>query len=232
MRPPLFLRTPKRRIHPQTPRQQNYINALLEKDLVFALGAAGTGKTYLAAAAAIAHLQAGRVSRIVLTRPALEAGERLGFLPGDMREKIDPYLRPLYDALRDLMGEEEAERHRRTDALEVAPLAFMRGRSFSETFVVLDEAQNCTMQQMKMALTRLGPGGRMVAAGDPSQSDLPSGTRCGLTHAVSLLEDHPEIAIVRFSDQDVLRHGLVRDIVEAYARPRALNMGKRESGDG
>src|ERR687885_954927 len=184
--------------------------------MVFGLGPAGTGKTYLAVAAAVDMLMSGLVERIILSRPAVEAGERLGFLPGDMREKIDPYLRPLYDALYDMMPADRVERGLQSDVIEIAPLAFMRGRTLSNAVVILDEAQNCTSMQMKMALTRLGENSKMIVTGDPSQVDLPPGQVSGLSEALRILEGVEGIARVRFSDADVVRHPLVARIVRAY----------------
>ena len=196
--------------------QQEYIEALSEADLVFALGPAGTGKTYLAVVHAVSLLEDGKVDRIILSRPAVEAGERLGFLPGDMREKVDPYVRPLYDALYDVMPVDRVEREIEAGIIEIAPLAFMRGRTLSNAAVILDEAQNCTSQQMRMFLTRLGEGSQMVVTGDPSQTDLQSGDRPGLNEAVDLLTGVEGVAQILFTDQDVVRHDLVSRIVRAY----------------
>ena len=198
----------------RTAAQATYIELMRSHDLVFGIGPAGTGKTYLAAAYGAHLLFERRVERLILARPALEAGERLGFLPGDIREKIDPYLRPLYDALFDVMGE-KCMKLMETGIIEVAPLAFMRGRTLSHAFVILDEAQNCTPAQMKMCLTRLGEESRMVVTGDPSQSDLPAGP-AGLTEAVSFLEGVEGVGVARFSEADVVRHALVTRIVTAY----------------
>ena len=205
---------------PRTAAQAAYIELMRAHDLVFGIGPAGTGKTYLAAAYGAHLLYERRVERLILARPALEAGERLGFLPGDIREKIDPYLRPLYDALFDVMGD-KAMKLMETGIIEVAPLAFMRGRTLSHAFVILDEAQNCTPAQMKMCLTRLGEDSRMVVTGDPSQSDLPSGPQ-GLSEAVSFLEGVEGVGIARFADADVVRHPLVTRIVSAYQRHEDL----------
>jgi len=199
----------------RTAAQAAYIDLMRSHDLVFGIGPAGTGKTYLAAAYGAHLLFERRVERLILARPALEAGERLGFLPGDIREKIDPYLRPLYDALFDVIGSEKCMKLMETGIIEIAPLAFMRGRTLSHAFVILDEAQNCTPAQMKMCLTRLGEESRMVITGDPSQSDLPSGPQ-GLTEAVGFLENVEGVGIARFSDADVVRHALVTRIVAAY----------------
>jgi phosphate starvation-inducible PhoH-like protein len=196
--------------------QSAYIQALQRTDLVFGVGPAGTGKTYLAVAYAAQCLERGLVDRIVLSRPAVEAGERLGFLPGDMREKVDPYLRPLYDALYDVLPQAKVERDLETGVIEIAPLAFMRGRTLAHSFVILDEAQNTTSMQMKMFLTRLGEGSKMVVTGDPSQIDLPSGQRSGLEEAVGLLAGVRGIEAIRFTAADVVRRDLVARIVEAY----------------
>ena len=215
-------RTRKRRIAARSPGQAAYIKALRESDLVFGLGPAGTGKTYLAVAAAVDLLMTGRVERIILSRPAVEAGERLGFLPGDLRDKVDPYLRPIFDALNDMLPADQLARRLGTGEIEVAPIAFMRGRTLARAFVILDEAQNTTPVQIKMFLTRLGEGSRMVVTGDPSQVDLPPGTRSGLAEALETLESVDGISIVRFSDRDVVRHEFVARIVRAYeARERA-----------
>jgi phosphate starvation-inducible protein PhoH and related proteins len=215
-------RTRKRRIAARSPGQAAYIRALRESDLVFGLGPAGTGKTYLAVAAAVDLLMTGRVERIILSRPAVEAGERLGFLPGDLRDKVDPYLRPIFDALNDMLPADQLARRLGTGEIEVAPIAFMRGRTLSRAFVILDEAQNTTPVQIKMFLTRLGEGSRMVVTGDPSQVDLPPGTRSGLAEALETLQNVDGISIVRFTDRDVVRHEFVARIVRAYeARERA-----------
>ncbi|MDR1045426.1 MAG: PhoH family protein [Candidatus Adiutrix sp.] len=206
----------RRRVAVRNPAQKAYLEAMAGHDLVFGLGPAGTGKTYLAVAMAVAALGEGQVGRIIITRPAVEAGERLGFLPGDLAEKINPYLRPLYDALDDLIPYEKYVKLSERRVIEVAPLAFMRGRTLGEAFVILDEAQNCTREQMKMFLTRLGPGSRAVVTGDPGQSDLPGGDPAGLKEAVSILSGLPGIAFCRFSPKDVIRHRLVKKIIEAY----------------
>ena len=211
-----ILRTPKRHISARSVGQEAYIRALMDRDLVFGLGPAGTGKTYLAVGMAVSLLTSGRVDRIVLSRPAVEAGERLGFLPGDMRDKIDPYLRPLYDALYDMMPADQADRRLETGEIEVAPLAFMRGRTLSNAHVILDEAQNTTPVQMKMFLTRLGENARMVVTGDLSQIDLPAGAICGLRHAVRTLKEMEGVGIVNPGVGDVVRHELVSRIVSAY----------------
>lgn len=210
------IRTPKRHISARSAGQKRYIRALQENELVFGLGPAGTGKTYLAVGMAVSMLTAGRVDRIILSRPAVEAGERLGFLPGDMRDKIDPYLRPLYDALYDMMPPDQVDRRLETGEIEVAPLAFMRGRTLSNAYVILDEAQNATPVQMKMFLTRLGENARMVVTGDLSQIDLPSGVVSGLRHAIRTLEGVDDVAAVHLDAEDVVRHELVSRIVRAY----------------
>jgi len=212
----LTIRTRKRHVTPRSPGQAAYMRALEKNELVFALGPAGTGKTYIAVAKAIAMKITGKVDRIVLSRPAVEAGERLGFLPGDMRDKVDPYLRPLYDALYDMMPGDQVLRNLESGEIEVAPLAFMRGRTLSNSFVILDEAQNTTPVQMKMFLTRLGKNSRMVVTGDMSQIDLPSGIKPGLRDAIETLDGLKEIGRVTFTYQDVVRHELVSRIVEAY----------------
>jgi len=210
------VRTQRRLVSPRTPVQAAYLRALRDSDMVFALGPAGTGKTYLAVAVAVAMLAKGTVDRIVLSRPAVEAGERLGFLPGDLREKIDPYLRPLYDALYDMLPAEQVMKRLSTGEIEVAPLAFMRGRTLSNSFVIVDEAQNTTPVQMKMLLTRLGENSRMVVTGDLSQIDLPGGVRSGLRDAIDVLGRIEGISFIWFTDADVVRHALVSRIVRAY----------------
>ena len=210
------IRTRRGAVGPRSAGQASYIDLLARHEMVFALGPAGTGKTYLAVAQAVAMLTAGRVERIVLSRPAVEAGERLGFLPGDMKEKVDPYLRPLYDALGDMLPGDQMIRRMGTGEIEVAPLAFMRGRTLRHAFVILDEAQNTTPAQMKMFLTRMGEGTRMVVNGDLSQIDLPPGTRSGLADAIDTLEGVSGIAVARFDATDVVRHPLVARIVTAY----------------
>lgn len=206
----------QRTVLARSPTQARYIDAIDKHDLVFGLGPAGTGKTYLAVAKAVERLVNGEVDRIILSRPAVEAGEQLGFLPGDMREKVDPYLRPLYDALYDMLPAPQVVKRLDSGEIEVAPLAFMRGRTLANAFVILDEAQNTTAVQMKMFLTRLGDNSRMVITGDLSQVDLPKGTRSGLRHAVEVLEDVSSIAFITFTEADVVRHPLVTKIVRAY----------------
>jgi phosphate starvation-inducible PhoH-like protein len=206
-----------RAVRPRSPAQAAYLELMRTCPLVFGVGPAGTGKTYLAAAFGAHMLHERRVERLILSRPALEAGERLGFLPGDLKEKIDPYLRPLYDALFDVLGE-QAARLIELGVIEVAPLAFMRGRTLSRAFVILDEAQNTTGAQMKMALTRLGEDSHMVVTGDPSQSDLPGGQASGLNEALAILDGVDGVGIARFGEGDVVRHPLVARIVAAYTR--------------
>ncbi|OYX94725.1 MAG: phosphate starvation-inducible protein PhoH, partial [Novosphingobium sp. 35-62-5] len=215
--PPIMIRTRKKTIVPRSATQIDYMRALVSHDVIFALGPAGTGKTYLAVAQAVAQLISGSVQRLILSRPAVEAGERLGFLPGDMKEKVDPYLRPLYDALYDCMPPEQVERRLASAEIEIAPIAFMRGRTLADAFVILDEAQNTTPAQMKMFLTRFGQNSRMVICGDPKQVDLPGGVSAsGLNDAVKRLEGVEGIATVRFNTADVVRHPIVGRIVEAY----------------
>jgi phosphate starvation-inducible PhoH-like protein len=210
------IRTRKRLITARTRAQSAYLASLERNDLVFATGPAGTGKTYLAVAFAAACLEGGRCDRLILSRPAVEAGERLGFLPGDMREKVDPYLRPLYDALYDVLAPEQVERGLATGAIEIAPLAFMRGRTLSNAIVILDEAQNCTPIQIKMFLTRLGDQSKMIVTGDPTQVDLPPGKDSGLVEAIDILQGIDEIDHIAFTRADVVRRELVGKIVDAY----------------
>ncbi|HYC63894.1 MAG TPA: PhoH family protein [Reyranellaceae bacterium] len=210
------IRTRRRTIQARSPGQRTYLQALRERDMVFALGPAGSGKTYLAVAIGVSLLLAGKVERIVLSRPAVEAGERLGFLPGDMKEKIDPYLRPLYDALHDMLPAEQIANRMESGEIEIAPLAFMRGRTLAHCFIILDEAQNTTPMQMRMFLTRLGEGSRMVITGDPSQTDLPNNQKSGLADAVETLSDVDGVRFVRLTSKDVVRHDLVTRIVDAY----------------
>ncbi len=212
----VVIKTLKKTIKPYSNHQANYIKALGSSDMVFALGPAGTGKTYIAVAMAVAMFISGRVEKILLSRPAVEAGEKLGFLPGDLKEKIDPYLRPLYDALYDMMPADKLLRHMENGEIEVAPLAFMRGRTFSNSFVILDEAQNTTPTQMKMFLTRMGEHSRMVVTGDLSQTDLPKDVKSGLGDAVRKVEGIEGITCVRFTDSDVVRHPLAMRIIQAY----------------
>ncbi|MGN8023349.1 PhoH family protein [Phyllobacterium sp. 22229] len=213
--------TRKKTIFARTPTQDAYMRALDRSEMVFGVGPAGTGKTYLAVAHAAMLLERGLVDRIILSRPAVEAGERLGFLPGDMKEKVDPYLRPLYDALYDMMPADKVERAIAAGVIEIAPLAFMRGRTLAHSAIILDEAQNTTSMQMKMFLTRLGENARMIITGDPSQIDLPSGQKSGLVEALKILDGVSGIVTVRFTDVDVVRHPLVAAIVRAYDKEGA-----------
>jgi phosphate starvation-inducible PhoH-like protein len=217
--PPIMIRTRNKTIVPRSVTQTHYMRALISNDIIFALGPAGTGKTYLAVAQAVAQLITGSVKRLILSRPAVEAGERLGFLPGDMKDKVDPYLRPLYDALYDCLPAEQVERRIASGEIEIAPIAFMRGRTLSDAFVILDEAQNTTPAQMKMFLTRFGQNSRMVVCGDPRQVDLPDIGKSGLADAVGRLEGIDGIATIRFGAADVVRHPIVGRIVEAYEGP-------------
>ncbi|NEN76110.1 PhoH family protein [Pelistega sp. NLN82] len=210
------LRVRKNDLRPRTPRQRDYLQHILHNDITFGVGPAGTGKTWLAVACAIDALERDNVQRIILTRPAVEAGERLGFLPGDLAQKVDPYLRPLYDALYDLMGFEKVQKLFEKQTIEIAPLAYMRGRTLNHAFVILDEAQNTTPEQMKMFLTRIGFGSKAVITGDPSQVDLPKGQKSGLTHALGILKAVQGIKISQFTSKDVVRHPLVARIIDAY----------------
>ncbi|MGB3804808.1 MAG: PhoH family protein [Sphingopyxis granuli] len=219
--PAVMIRTRKKTIVPRAPSQVPYMQALARDDVIFALGPAGTGKTYLAVAQAVAQLITGSVQRLILSRPAVEAGEKLGFLPGDMKEKVDPYLRPLYDALHDCLPAEQVERRIASGEIEIAPLAFMRGRTLADAFIILDEAQNTTIPQMKMFLTRFGMNSRMVICGDPKQVDLPAPATSGLADAVARLEGIEGINVSRFTAADVVRHLIVGRIVEAYEGPGA-----------
>lgn len=212
----LKIRTPKKLVKPRSKRQHDYVRNILTTDVVFGVGPAGTGKTYLAVACAIQALVSDQIERIVLVRPAVEAGERLGFLPGDIGQKVDPYLRPLYDALYELLGFERVARLLERNVIELAPLAYMRGRTLSNAFVILDEAQNTTTQQMKMFLTRMGFGSKTVITGDITQTDLPGGTLPGLRHAIDTLDRVEGISVTHFGSRDVVRHPLVQRIVEAY----------------
>jgi len=215
--PQIMIRTRKKTIVPRTLAQQHYMRELLNNDIIFALGPAGTGKTYIAVAQAVAQLITGSVQRLILSRPAVEAGEKLGFLPGDMKDKVDPYLRPLYDALNDCLPAEQVERRILSGEIEIAPIAFMRGRTLADAFIILDEAQNTTPAQMKMFLTRFGENSRMVVCGDPKQTDLPGGMNAsGLNDAVGRLEGIEGMSICRFGAGDVVRHPIVGRIVEAY----------------
>ena len=212
----ITIKTKKKSIQPRSPNQAEYLKAILENEMVFGLGPAGTGKTYLAVAAGVSMYLEGKVERLIFTRPAVEAGERLGFLPGDMKEKVDPYLRPIYDALHDMLPWDMMMNKMEAGDIEVAPLAFMRGRTLSNAFVILDEAQNTTVTQMKMFLTRMGESSRMVITGDQSQTDLPRQEKSGLRDAVEILDGVEEIKFIRFAKEDVIRHPLVSKIVHAY----------------
>ncbi|MFI3242126.1 MAG: PhoH family protein [Alphaproteobacteria bacterium] len=212
----IVLKTQKRHIYPRSATQAQYIQSMMGNELVFGLGPAGTGKTYLAVALAVTMMLEGKVDKIILSRPAVEAGENLGFLPGDLKDKVDPYLRPLYDALYEMLPAETVDKKLAIGEIEIAPLAFMRGRTLSNAFVILDEAQNTTTMQMKMFLTRLGENSRMVINGDLSQVDLPKGVNSGLRDATKILGNIDNIGITEFSSKDVVRHGLVAKIVKAY----------------
>ena len=214
-------------VKPHTQMQREYLQAMARADLTFAIGPAGTGKTYLAMAMAVRALREKHLARIILTRPALEAGERLGFLPGDIQAKVDPYLRPLFDALYDMMDLEKTQELMGRGVIEVAPLAFMRGRTLNDSFIILDEAQNTTPEQMKMFLTRLGFGSKAVVTGDITQTDLPRGQMSGLNHVRDILPGIPGVAFVYFSDQDVVRHELVQRIIQAYEQHEAGKAGAR-----
>lgn len=205
-------------IKPKTVGQQRYVNTIDSNTIVFGIGPAGTGKTYLAVAKAVAAFRAKEVNRIILTRPAVEAGEKLGFLPGDLQQKVDPYLRPLYDALFDMLGAENYARYHERGNIEIAPLAYMRGRTLDDSFIILDEAQNTTPEQMKMFLTRMGFGSKVVVTGDVTQIDLPDGRKSGLVEAASVLKNVDDIEIVRFDERDVVRHKLVQSIIKAYEK--------------
>jgi phosphate starvation-inducible protein PhoH and related proteins len=232
----LTIQTKKRRISPRSKRQKDYVEAILDNELIFGIGPAGTGKTYLAVAMAVQAFILGQVDRIILSRPAVEAGERLGFLPGDLKDKVDPYLRPLYDALHDTLPGDVVVKRMESGEIEVAPLAFMRGRTLGNAFVILDEAQNTTPMQMKMFLTRLGEGSRMVVTGDMTQVDLPDGTKSGLRDALETIGDVKGVATIKFDQRDVVRHHLVTKIVQAYDEMDALRdrlkKGYRGNKDG
>ncbi|HET9122652.1 MAG TPA: PhoH family protein [Acidiferrobacteraceae bacterium] len=215
------LRIPKLSFTVKTPNQRQYITEILGHDVTFGVGPAGTGKTFLAVACAVDALERDRVRRIVLVRPAVEAGERLGFLPGGLGQKVDPYLRPLYDALNDMLGSERVARLLERNIIELAPLAYMRGRTLTDSFVILDEAQNTSIEQMKMFLTRLGSGTKIVVTGDITQTDLPRGQVSGLRHALGILQQVPGLGFVHFGVADVVRHPLVQRIIDAYARPES-----------
>lgn len=211
-----FITTRKKKIQPRSPLQAAYIHAMHNKQLVFGIGPAGTGKTYLAIAAAVEMMEQGKVERLILSRPAVEAGEHLGFLPGELQEKMDPYMRPLYDALHDTIGGERLQKLLATQEIEIAPLAYMRGRTLNNAFVILDEAQNTTTMQMMMVLTRIGHGTHMIVTGDPSQTDLPAGKMSGLVEASNVLSHVDDIAFVNFTHKDVVRSPLVTKIIQAY----------------
>ncbi len=217
----------KKTLAPKTINQRRYVDAIDRNDLVFGIGPAGTGKTYLAVAMGVAALLGKRVSRIILTRPAVEAGEKLGFLPGTLQEKVDPYLRPLYDALYDMLETDKVEKLLERNVIEVAPIAFMRGRTLNDSFIILDEAQNSTAEQMKMVLTRLGFNSKMVVTGDVTQIDLPTGKRSGLLDAVDILRGTEGISFISFDDRDVVRHNLVQRIVRAYERFQEQVLGRQ-----
>jgi phosphate starvation-inducible protein PhoH and related proteins len=219
----------KKLLAPKTLNQRRYLDAIERHGLVFGVGPAGTGKTYLAVAMAVSAYLAKKINRIILTRPAVEAGERLGFLPGTLQEKIDPYLRPLYDSLFDMIEGDKVEKLMERQVIEVAPLAFMRGRTLNDAFIILDEAQNTTPEQMKMALTRIGFNSKMVVTGDLTQVDLPHGKRSGLQDAIDVLHGIEEISFVRFDDRDVVRHALVQSIVRAYDRFTEIRTGRQLS---
>ena len=212
------IKTPKRSVIPRSKKQKEYVKSLKNNQIIMSLGPAGTGKTYLAVAVALSMLLEKKVERIILSRPAVEAGERLGFLPGDMKDKIDPYLRPLYDSLYDLLDYDKIQRKIESGAIEIAPLAFMRGRTLKNSFAILDEAQNTTRTQIKMFLTRIGENSKLVVNGDPSQIDLPNKNQSGLIEAQNILKGIKEIAVINFDHQDVVRHPLVTKIVEAYQK--------------
>ena len=214
----ILIKTKKKNIYPRSSNQLKFVNLIKEKDLVFGVGPAGTGKTYLAVACAVEALLKKEISKIILSRPAVEAGERLGFLPGDLKEKIDPYLRPLYDALNDLIPSKTLEKYLENNTIEIAPLAFMRGRTLENSYIILDEAQNTSSMQMKMFLTRLGKNSKMVIAGDSTQVDLPRGEKSGLKEILNILPKTDEIGKVLFKKADITRHNLVTKIVEAYEK--------------
>lgn len=220
-----------RPVKPKTLGQKKYTNAIENNTITFGVGPAGTGKTYLAVAMAVTAFRAKEVNRIILTRPAVEAGEKLGFLPGDLQSKVDPYLRPLYDALFDMLGAENFQRYQERGAIEVAPLAYMRGRTLDDSFIILDEAQNTTPEQMKMFLTRLGFRSKMVVTGDITQIDLPDGKRSGLKTVLNILKNVDDIEIVRFNQKDVVRHRLVQDIIKAYEKYDEKQNEKKSKGD-
>jgi len=221
----------KRQVAPKSINQKRYLDAIEQHDVVFGIGPAGTGKTYLAMAQAVAYLTSKRVRRIILARPAVEAGEKLGFLPGDLKEKVNPYLRPLYDALYDMLDADRVERLIDRGVIEIAPLAFMRGRTLNDAFVILDEAQNTTTEQMKMFLTRLGFGSKAVVTGDVTQIDLPQGRTSGVVQALEILGNIDGMSVVFFNDRDVARHPLVQQIVKAYELSSSVESGRSKSDD-
>ncbi|MCK5894532.1 MAG: PhoH family protein [Endozoicomonadaceae bacterium] len=223
------LKTRKGVIKPRGPNQQTYVRTILKNDINFGIGPAGTGKTYLAVACAIQALEMEQIRRILLVRPAVEAGEKLGFLPGDITQKIDPYLRPLYDALYEMVGVDRVARLIEKNIIEIAPLAYMRGRTLNNAFIILDESQNTTMKQMKMFLTRIGFGSTAIITGDITQVDLPHGTRSGLAHAIEVLEGVPGIGFTLFNSRDVVRHPLVQKIVEAYDQHDSFHSSRKTS---
>lgn len=227
----MIVRTPRAKVRLRNPRQQAYARNIITNDINFAIGPAGTGKTYLAVACAIEALEKEEVSKIVLVRPAVEAGERLGFLPGDLEQKVDPYLRPLYDALYEMLGFERVDRLLERHVIEIAPLAYMRGRTLNEAMVILDEAQNTTEEQMRMFLTRIGCGSRAIITGDVTQTDLPRSQRSGLKHAIEVLKSIPEIKFNYFKSSDVVRHPLVQKIVEAYQKTDKKESDKNADDD-
>ncbi|MGQ9854497.1 MAG: PhoH family protein, partial [Candidatus Oleimicrobiaceae bacterium] len=231
---PVVLMAHRGPIRPRSEGQARYVRLVADSDIVFAIGPAGTGKTYLAVAMAVAHLQAREVERIILARPAVEAGESLGFLPGDLKEKVDPYLRPLYDALYDMLPAEKLRRYLEVGVIEIVPLAYMRGRTLNHAFVILDEAQNSTALQMKMFLTRLGVGSKAIVTGDITQIDLPASSESGLVQIQQVVRGIEGIAFAYLSEQDVVRHRLVRDIIRAYDNFQARVQGERgaERSDG
>lgn len=229
--PKISIKTQKKTIDARSPLQQEYLRTLMAKDLTFASGPAGTGKTYLAVAAAVHMLMYREVDRIILSRPAVEAGEKLGFLPGDLNAKLDPYLRPLYDALFEMLPQEHINKLMESGEIEIAPLAFMRGRTLSNSFIILDEAQNTTPSQMKMFLTRLGMGSKMVVTGDISQIDLPANQSSGLVDAMKKLEKIPEIGLINFSHKDVVRHPLSAKIVDMYEKSEVAEKSKEKASE-
>ncbi|EOZ96785.1 Phosphate starvation-inducible protein PhoH [Indibacter alkaliphilus LW1] len=218
-------------IKPKSPNQRKLVDASFKNDLVFALGPAGTGKTYIAVALAVRALKNREVKRIIITRPAVEAGENLGFLPGDLQEKLDPYLRPIYDALADMVPSEKLKFYQETRVIEIAPLAYMRGRTLHDAFVLLDEAQNTTSEQIKMFLTRMGPNSKVIITGDQTQVDLPSRQKSGLKEALAVLKDVKGIGVVNLSGKDVIRHKLVKSIIEAYEKSENQKYERREPGN-